>query len=401
MNETKMSDSKKRKRSPPAAFGQKNITQARLDKEDLQYKEKWQKSYEDGTLVVGQIFRIKSKHNVAKNRRAILVDGQILVVETCNICFKEKPMTPAYYNSDHRSDNMLQKSGHENMRTGCNICAANRMKKVNSTPYAYVRRLLHNYKNLSLNWYIGLSKHCSISNIEPVEIPNADWRASIQNNGPTQEHFTEHCTKICYEFNVSQRNAIEDLLGAWIECFQEFLSELREPTDTTELVSEFQKWWSNTPKENGVTAPRTIYVEMKSKKNLLYEQQKSLNHLRSLLHIKRSNHLRHDKESKRDPGTAGECLTVEQIFLKIIEQKCRCFYTGISFSRDRDNWRHFSLERLDNSQNHTVENTVVVCRMFNTSGQLNRRKILTALLSQIHVPLTEEDRVMIAAQLLI
>jgi len=400
MNETKMSDSKKRKRSPPAAFGQKNDTQARFDEEDLQYKEKWQKSYEDGTLVVGQISRQNYKTTGLKNRRAILVDGQILVVETCVTCFKEKPLTPAYYMRTSGYDNTLQKSGHENMRTGCRICKAKKSKMVFSNTDCYVRNLLANYKNLSLKWYTGLSKRCSISNIEPVEIPNANWRASIQNNGPTQEHFEEHCTKICYEFNVAQHKAIPDLLSAWKECFQEFLSELRQSTDTAELVSEFQKWWSNTPKENGVLAPSTIWVQNKSKISPLYYKQREINHLIAILTIKRNTYRKHDKVSKRDPATAGSCLTGEQMFLKIIEQKCRCFYTGIPFSRDRDNWRHFSLERLDNSKNHTVENTVVVCRMFNTPGQLNRRKILTALLSQIHVPLTEEDRVMVAAQLL-
>jgi len=395
-----------KKRTRLFAFGERTDTQARLDAEDLAFKQKWQKDYEEGTLVIGPILRKQqptSKSNRLKNRRAILVDGQILVVETCIICLEEKPLTPAYYKANKRRDRcnpLARKSGGECMNNsmGCSLCAAATKARI-VDPNEYIRNLLSNYPHLSRKWYDGSSERCTISNIELVRIPNAEWRASIQNNGPTQEHFEEHCTKICFEFNVAQYKAIPCLLTAWIECFRELLKELREPTDTTELVSQFKKWWSNTPKENGVTAPSKIYVDGKSKNNPLYQQQMITKHLRSMLQFIAKRHRESDKVSKRVPATAGEYLTTEDIFSLMIKQACKCFNTGIPISLHRDNWRYWSVERLDNSKNHTVENCVLVCRLFNTRGQLNRRKILTALLSQIHVPVSDEDRVMIASHM--
>lgn len=70
-----------------------------------------------------------------------------------------------------------------------------------------------------------------------------------------------------------------------------------------------------------------------------------------------------------------------------------------SFSKNRDNWNYFSLERLDNKINHTDENCVFICRMFNTAGGLNLTKIFQILLTQIHVPLTEEERVIVKNKL--
>ena len=100
-----------------------------------------------------------------------------------------------------------------------------------------------------------------------------------------------------------------------------------------------------------------------------------------------------DKKSKRNPETSGVCVyKPQQLFDKLIKQDFKCYYTGIPFSKDRDNWRYFSLERLDNTLNHTNENSAFICRMFNTAGQLNRKKILTALLSQIHIPLSIDIR---------
>jgi hypothetical protein len=104
-----------------------------------------------------------------------------------------------------------------------------------------------------------------------------------------------------------------------------------------------------------------------------------------------NNYKRQDKVSKRDPKMEPFDLTVENIYQKMVDQKCKCYYTGIPFSFNRDTWNYFSVERLDNSKNHTVDNCVFICRLFNTAGQLNEHKILTALLSQQHVALSEQQ----------
>jgi len=79
------------------------------------------------------------------------------------------------------------------------------------------------------------------------------------------------------------------------------------------------------------------------------------------------------------------------LFNKLLNQEMKCYYTGIPLSTNRDDWRYFSLERLDNTLHHTDDNSVFICRMFNTAGQLNKNKILQALLSQQHIKLSSDD----------
>jgi hypothetical protein len=106
-----------------------------------------------------------------------------------------------------------------------------------------------------------------------------------------------------------------------------------------------------------------------------------------------------DKNSKRNPNIDPCNITVKNMYQKMVNQAFKCHYTGIPFSLNRDTWNYFSVERLDNSKNHTVDNSVFICRLFNTKGQLNRTKILTALLSQQHVALSDEQRYKIQEKL--
>jgi hypothetical protein len=76
---------------------------------------------------------------------------------------------------------------------------------------------------------------------------------------------------------------------------------------------------------------------------------------------------------------------------RILAQEGRCFVSGIPLTI-RNGWARFSLERLDNTRAHfnpdgTLPATsVLVCRLFNVSGTLNRTKLLTYYLHQELVP---------------
>ena len=110
----------------------------------------------------------------------------------------------------------------------------------------------------------------------------------------------------------------------------------------------------------------------------------------------RSRYKKNDKISKsRNYKIDGNFVTDNQMYEKLVKQGFKCYYTGIPFSKNRDNWNYFSLERLDNTKNHTDENSVFICRMFNTTGGLNRKKILQILLTQILVPLTDEEQIIV------
>jgi hypothetical protein len=76
---------------------------------------------------------------------------------------------------------------------------------------------------------------------------------------------------------------------------------------------------------------------------------------------------------------------------RILAQEGRCFVSGIPLTI-RNGWTRFSLERLDDTRAHfnpdgTLPATsVLVCRLFNVPGTLNRTKLLTYYLCQKLVP---------------
>lgn len=250
--------------------------------------------------------------------------------------------------------------------------------------------MLKPYPYLTKEWYEKTPNICSISNMSLNEETNVEWRVSIQNNGLTKEHLPENCCKIAYEFNVQEQNAIPNLIECWKIAFDYIIKELINPSDTTEILKKVEKWWNNSVTENGIDVPSTIIENNKTKRNPEYSKQYNSKHLKAILNNIKFAAKRQDDKSKRDPKLAGICINTNQCYEKLLQQKYKCFYTGIPFSVNRDSWNYFSLERIDNNLNHTSENTVFICRMFNTAGQLNRHKILTTLLSQKHTELSLE-----------
>jgi hypothetical protein len=384
------------------AFGQKTDTQTKFDEEDKNLRLKWAKDFEENKIQLGNITpdRKGPKHNnERKNRQVIRNDNnEIEIVETCIMCNIAKPITPLFWSYIFimgSINNIDRASGSECItnsdKDGCRICRNKLADKRRENRNEYIRILLHSYPNLNNEWYECNPNICAISNIQLNEKHGVEWRISIQNNGLNKDHLPETCVKIAYEFNVQEQKAIPNLIACWKEAFQLFLVELTEPTDTNELVEKIKQWWNNTPTENGVSVPSEIIVNGTKKRNPEYSKLYNTRHLPAILNDLSFRCKHADKVSKRDPAISGICANKYQIYEKLLKQQSKCYYTGIPFSLNRDNWRYFSLERLNNNMNHTDENTVLICRMFNTAGQLNRKKILTALLSQIHISLSVEN----------
>lgn len=331
-----------------------------------------------------------------------MAPGTKCVYETCVRCGSEFPLTPIYFNTeyaDHSKTNGERESGKEVMSNtpfyGCRECQKKVSMERSKTPDEYIRILLKSYPELTKEWFLSQPQTCCISNINLVQgqKENNSWTISVQNNKPGEEHAPENCCLIAREFNVQQQEAIPDLLEAWKEAFASFANEMSTPSCTEELVSGFNVWHNRGPTQNGVTVPNQI-INSDGKKimNPEYSKQCQKYHLKRIVRDMLNNYKRQDKISKRDPDIDPFDLTVENICQKMVDQKCKCHYTGIPFSFERDTWNYFSLERLDNSKNHTVNNCVFICRLFNTAGQLNEHKLLTALLSQQLVALSEEQK---------
>jgi hypothetical protein len=339
----------------------------------------------------------------------IITPGTKCIYETCVRCGTEFPLTPLYFpieKAGSKKTNVERESGKEivsnSPHSGCRECQKKVSMERSQTQDEYIRILLKSYPKLTKEWFISQPKKCCISDIPLFQgqKENSSWTISVQNNKPFEEHTPENCCLIAREFNVQQQKAIPDLLKAWKEAFKSMANEIMNPSSTVELVSNFKIWYNNEPRQNGVTVPNQI-TNSHGKKitNPEYSKQCQTFHLKKILRTMINNYKHQDKVSKRNPTTEPFDLTVENIYQKMIDQKCKCHYTGILFSFNRDTWNYFSIERLDNSKNHTVDNCVFICRLFNTAGQLNKMKILTALLSQQHVALSNEQKYKIQEKL--
>ena len=378
--------------------------------EEIHFKllKKWN---EDKNIIIGLVDKWNNAQITfsVKKRQFELIDNVITCTEICLGCNQRKPITPLYFNIE-KTFNISCESGKESISNtrsqGCRECLKNYSKKRAETIEEYIRVLLKPYPKLDKDWYNKLPNKCAISNIDLIEKNNVDWRVSIQNNIPKNienniknikkghDHIPEHCIKIAGEFNVQEHNTIKkDLVNTYKEeIFPAFLKELKQPSDTEELINIMKEWYKKSPKENGVFEPCQIEIDGKKIDNPEYSKKCQEKHLKRILQDQVNNYKKSDKDSKNIERHKNDVanITHEILYNKLIKQKMKCHYSGIPFSLLKENWNFWSLERVDNNKNHTVENTVMICRIFNGYSQLNRKKLLYALSHQIHVSLTDE-----------
>lgn len=366
-------------------------------------REKWTRDYASGVLPLG---RMQKKRKDQKDRTVFLRgDGKIDITESCVSCGVEKSITPEFfYHTNNKSASCV--SGTENIRNGhgqsCRDCHKKRVKIFDSTPKRYMESALSKFPRLDLSWYqhalAQQNGRCEISNIPMTFERHGEWRCSIQNYGDTKDHFPENCALICLEFNVQEQRAINNLLQAWTECFTEIVAQIEAPTDMTSHVEHIQRWWSNSPTANGVTAQKMHMIGGIRTLNMEYSRQLTKFHLKMILCKMCANMLQGDRHAGIS-NTPGDEICSEDVYMKLIQQNARCFYTGAPFSFDRDTWRFWSIERLDNGLGHTKENCVLICRLLNTRGQFSRRKVIYALLKQNRVGMKESTRASVHAEL--
>jgi len=372
------------------------------------YKElinKWNEDYNKGIISLGIIknWSLKQKDEfVKKERRFVLINNNIICEEKCLICTQYKPITPIYF--FYKNLNKKYESGkeliHNNSKIGCKECYKNisKIRFLEVSEKEYIRRILTSYTNLNESWYKTIPNICAISNITLHEKNKSEWRVSIQNNDTNTNHLPKNCCKIAFEFNVAEHNIVKkNLITTYKEeIFPSFLNELINPSDTTELINFIIIWYNNSSKENGVITRN----DNSNKSRNIYIQSLYKLHLKSLLARQCNTYKLCDKRRKKTKEQIVQAnINTEMLFNKLLKQKMKCYYTNIPFSTDRDTWNFWSLERIDNSKNHTDENTVFVCRIFNTTGGLNRKKLLYALLTQIHVPLSNDVKMNIKKEL--
>jgi hypothetical protein len=360
--------------------------------------------------------------NLYKKNRIVRTNdsGEKCVYETCVRCGTEYPLTPDYFNTERGYDsyNIKIESGKEvisnNPSSGCRECSL-KLSKIRSQTIDEIMRMMIKKDNgdLTKEWLKSqLEKQnyrCHITNLPIVIERGYYYSASVQNNGAGKMHYKEHCVIIMQCLQV-QEHSISNLKEAW-----ERIKHLKDTPETNEelFLTELEKKWLNTPKQNGVTAPVQIHDgdvskccaiiksslkecgnvcvnkycwkhlskkekdkindNIKSKKNPEYSSQCSKLHIPRILRDQVERYYSSDKKSKKRTDKHNIIkLKPEDILQKLRDQKGKCYLSDVFFSFNMDDPNFWSLERLDNTKHHTIENTVLVCRIMNGATRITK-----------------------------
>ena len=372
---------KTKKRYPHGVLTGKEL---KLIQKKQEIKDKWKKelSLEE---------KIIPKKGLSHERRIVVTDGEPEVHECCVNCNVWKPLYKFYMCGKFLDMESTKESIRNDSQHPCIECIKEiRAEQIKNDPDSYIKRLLYNYPKLDIKWYRNQIKKngglfSSILNVPIYESSGIDWQVSVQNNRRDLEHLPEHCIVISLEENVAQHNAIPDLKLAFTNLFTGMLEEMKNP-DTSKMRKEFSNQWKKrfkmTPRESGVKAKRCEKE---------YIKECYFKHLRTMFTSDSKRAYANDKASKRLPSKEEERIYADDMFSIGEKQEWRCYYSGHKISMNRNDWNYPSLERLDNTLNHTINNnTVLICRLLNTSGQWSKEKLHFAIKCQKLVDIPDD-----------
>lgn len=357
-------------------IGESTDTEVRMEKKKKQLQTKWNKDLKEEKKI--------EKKGISHERIIISVNGNMEVHEQCVRCCDWKPL----YEYILRSNFMEKKSSKESINNPCrDCCKITRVEKMEENSENYIIRLLYNYKNLSKKWYEEQLKkngglYSSISGIPIVAKSSGCWQVSIQNNKRELDHLPEDCEIIALEENIPQHNAIPDLRLAFSELYTDMLKQLIEP-DNIEQKQIHSKIWEDryklTPKQSGVESKSRLNGKISRE----YDKELQQKHLKTMFTCDTNAAYQRDKKSKREVNE-NERIYTKDTFNIGKKQLWRCYKSGVKLSMNRNSWNYPSLERLDNTLNHTLVNTVLICRLLNTSdnAQWTTEKLQYALKHQ-------------------
>jgi len=364
--------------------GKKTDTEVRMEERKIQLQTKWNKDLTKEKII--------PKKGNSHERKIVMVDGFMEVHEQCKRCNEWK----ALYGFDLRSNFMNVASSKESINNPCRDCyKIIRVEKMENNPDQYIIRLLYNYPKLNIEWYHQqINKNgglfSSISGIPLQSLSSGSWQVSIQNNRRDLEHLPEHCEIIALEENIPQHEAIPDLGAAYTELYSSMVKEIVEPDSIEEKLSHSKMWedrYKLTPKQSGVVSKSRNKNDSKISRE--YDREVQNKHLKSMFTSATKATYDHDKKSKREVNK-DERIKEKDMFSIGKKQEWRCFKSGVKLSINRNSWNYPSLERLDNTKNHTLDNTVLICRLLNTSdiAQWTKDKLTYALKYQKLVEIT-------------
>jgi hypothetical protein len=265
-------------------------------------------------------------------------------------------------------------------------CKITRVEKMENNPDLYISRLLYNYPKLNMEWYHqqiikNRGLFSSISGIPLQASSSGSWQVSIQNNRRDLEHLPENCEIIALEENIPQHEAIPDLRTAYTEFYSSIIQQMINPDSIEEELLHSKMWedrYKLTPRQSGVKSKSRNENNGKISKE--YDREVQNKHLKSMFTSATKAVYAHDKKSKRELNDHDR-IYENDMFAIGKKQGWKCFVSGANLSTNRNSWNYPSLERLDNTKNHTLDNTVLICRLLNTSdiAQWTKEKLTYAL----------------------
>lgn len=368
-------------------LGQKTDTELRMEKKKEEIINKWKITlHKEEKTIPGR------NHE----RKIIITNDNPIVLEKCSLCNEFKPLYDYYLRNNYMDVESSKENINNDEKNPCRECSKlTRKEKINNNTDAYITRLLYNYPKLTKKWYQDqIEKNgglfSSIIGVPLTAASSGCWQVSIQNNRRDLEHLPENCEIISLEENIPQHNAIPDLKIAFTELFTEMVEQLKEP-DSKKIIDDHSRMWEDryklTPAESG--------IKIKSRENgkisKEYDRELQQKHLKSMFTCDAKAAYARDKNSKRQINE-NERIYEKDVFNIGQKQAWKCFKSGVKLSMNRNSWNYPSLERLDNSLNHTNQNTVLICRLLNSTdrAQWSSEKLNYALKYQKLVDVPDE-----------
>lgn len=368
--------------------GKKTDTELRMEDKKIQIQTKWNKDLKELKEI--------PKKGRSHARKIVKIDENMEVHEECVRCNEWKPLYEFNLRKDFMEKESSKESINNDLKNPCRDCSKiTRLEKIEDNPEQYITRLLYNYPNLTKEWYQQqIEKNgglfSSISGIPLQSLSTGSWQVSIQNNRRDLEHLPENCEIIALEENIPQHKAIPDLRLAYTELYRSIIKNITEPESKEDELSHSKTWeerYKLTPKQSGVESKSRV----NGKRNPEYDREVNQKHLKTMFTSDTKGACQRDKKSKRKVDK-DHCIKQEDMFAIGKRQKWKCHLSGVKLSMNRNSWNYPSLERLDNTKNHTLENTVLICRLLNTTdiAQWNKEKLNYALKNQKLVEIPNE-----------
>lgn len=303
---------------------------------------------------------------VVKDFKIIIENEKYIIVDKCYNCKIVKPIYN-FYKKNIKVDSLSLESGKELYRKSCISCTKKEHIKYNKNHEEIIRSLIYqNNGDLTKEWFkiqLEIQKNkCHITNLPIILDKGYYYSASVQNNGEGNIHYQSNCVLIMKCLQV-QEHKIPNLKEAWKHILMTMKKEEELKSDTSLFLNEINKRFRYTIKESGI---KEIY---RSKE---YTNQCRKLHLKTILNDLVERYYYIDGKSKGRKDEKRIKLKKEDILKKINNQEGRCYLTGVPFSLNRDDPNYWSLERLDNTKNHTIENTVLICRIMNGVCQITK-----------------------------